>query len=87
MLMSVQQLSTAVQQLTAEVAQAYKVASERAEFQIRVISNEREILTQQLANMKKQETAFRTELTEVRAQLAALSEKNTPSVTEITDNV
>jgi hypothetical protein len=69
--------SATIQQLTVEVANAYKIASDRAEFQIQTLNQERQALVRQLEternNNKKQVEQLQAQLGALQLQLDSRS--------------
>ena len=59
-------------QLTIEIANAYKIASDRAEIIIQSLGSDRQILTRQVEQAKKTETSLRQDVTELQQQCANL---------------
>jgi chromosome segregation ATPase len=71
--------NTTIQQLTVEVANAYKIASDRAEYQIQSINQERQALARQLEqeratskSLRAESVEFQKQVEQLQAQLGAL---------------
>jgi hypothetical protein len=70
---------TAVQNLTLEVANAYKTASDRAEVVIQLLNSERLTLQHQLEQSKKAEASLQKELLKLQQQLDRMSHSSDPA--------
>jgi hypothetical protein len=64
--------SATVQQLALEVANAYKVASERSDVIIQTLTNDRQTLLKQLEQKNKVEVSLRSDVADLQNQIAAL---------------
>lgn len=83
-----------IQQLTVEVANAYKIASDRAEFQIQTLNNDRQALARQVETERNNNKSLRGEVAEfqkqveqLQAQLGALQLQLDAKSGDPTDNV
>jgi len=86
--------ATTIQQLTIEVANAYKIASDRAEFQIQTLVQERQTMVRQLEQEKNLSKSLRTEVSDLQkqveqlqAQLGAVQLTTNPQSVNAEDNV
>ena len=70
--MSQQNQTAAIQQLTIEVANAYKIASDRAEFQIQTLNQERSALLKQVEAERNTNKSLRVDVAELQKQIDQL---------------
>ncbi len=83
-----------IQQLTVEVANAYKIASDRAEYQIQSLNQERQALARQLEqeratikSLRAESAEFQKQVEQLQAQLGALQLQLDSRSSDASDNV
>ena len=64
--------ASTISQLTIEVANAYKIASDRAEFQIQTLNQERQALARQIEVERNNNKSLRGEVAEFQKQVEQL---------------